>query len=166
MRDTSVQLDWHFIGQIQKNKIKYIVGVASIIHTVDSYEKAALIDALCEDKKIKQKILLQINVSGDKKKAGINPSEAEVLVKKIRNLKQTILEGFMTITEFSKNPEDSREFYRDLKSLAFNLEKEFVNPPELSMGMSNDYKVAIDEGATIIRIGTKIFGEEKKEQYN
>jgi pyridoxal phosphate enzyme (YggS family) len=155
-------LAWHFIGQIQKNKIKYIVGTTALIHTVDSYEKAALINSLCEQREIKQSILLQINVSNDKNKAGIKREDAKSLVKKIKTLERIQLKGLMTITEFSDDPEKSRPFYRDLRLLAMELKEELLYRPELSMGMSDDYRVAIDEGATIVRIGSKIFGERKK----
>ncbi|HIC77516.1 MAG TPA: YggS family pyridoxal phosphate-dependent enzyme [Candidatus Dadabacteria bacterium] len=162
LSDINAELAWHFIGQIQKNKIKHIVGTATLIHTVDSYEKAALINSLCEQRKIKQNILLQINISNDKKKAGIKAEETKTLIRKIANLTEIQIRGLMTITEFFEDPEESRDFYKNLKSLSLEVESELLSRPELSMGMSNDYKVAIDEGATIVRVGSKIFGERKK----
>jgi len=162
LNTTAKNLVWHFIGQIQKNKIKYIVGPTALIHTVDTYEKAVLINSLCEQRKIKQSILLQVNISNDKNKAGIKKEDTKSLIKKIKTLEKIQLKGLMTITEFSDNPEKSRPFYKNLRLLATELKEEFLCSPELSMGMSGDYRVAIDEGATIVRIGSKIFGERKK----
>ena len=105
---------------------------------------------------------MQINISNDKNKAGIKREDAKSLVKKIKTLERIQLKGLMTITEFSDDPEKSRPFYRDLRLLAMELKEELLYRPELSMGMSDDYRVAIDEGATIVRIGSKIFGERKK----
>ena len=113
-------------------------------------------------KKIKQSILLQVNISNDKNKAGIKREDTKSLIKKIKTLEKIQLKGLMTIAEFSDNPEKSRPFYKNLRLLATELKEEFLCSPELSMGMSGDYRVAIDEGATIVRIGSKIFGERKK----
>jgi len=155
-------LEWHYIGQIQKNKIKYIVGTSALIHTVDSYEKARLIDNLSKKNNFKQKILLQINISDDPKKGGTRLDQTQNLVEKIKTLENVSLGGLMTITEFSENPEESRKYYKELKKLSLDLNSYFSHPPHLSMGMSNDYKIAIDEGATIVRIGSRIFGKRKK----
>ena len=105
---------------------------------------------------------MQINISDDPKKGGTRLDQTQNLVEKIKTLESVSLGGLMTITEFSENPEESRKYYKELKKLSLDLNSYFSHPPDLSMGMSNDYKIAIDEGATIVRIGSRIFGKRKK----
>tara|TARA_B100000131_G_scaffold316902_1_gene357830 strand:- start:1471 stop:2169 length:699 start_codon:yes stop_codon:yes gene_type:complete len=156
-------IEWHYIGQIQKNKIKYIVGTAKLIHTVDSYEKAKIISEISEKKILQQNILLQVNISEDSNKAGVPATDLKHLIPKIKSLGSIKLDGLMTITENFNDPEKSRDCYRKMKALGQDFADSFDKERhDLSMGMSNDYKVAIDEGATIVRIGTKIFGKRKK----
>jgi|APSaa5957512535_1039671.scaffolds.fasta_scaffold14988_4 hypothetical protein len=156
---SGAKLNWHYLGPIQKNKIKYIVGTSSLIHTLDSFKVAEEIDIFSQKNNIVQRALLQVNISEDPKKSGIYADDTLSLLKKIRNLKNISIEGFMTITEYSPIAENSRIHYRKMFKLAESLRAEFENRVQLSMGMSGDYKVALDEGSTIIRVGTKIFGE-------
>ncbi len=153
------EIKWHYIGNIQKNKIKYVAGKTHLIHTVDTLKKAEAINAYCLKNKVIQSILIQVNVSKDPNKAGTTLDKIEDLYKNILTLKAIKLDGLMTITQYSEEPEFSREDYRKMKKLASSLENIDGKRLELSMGMSNDYKVALEEGATIVRVGTKIFGE-------
>jgi len=155
----NIEISWHYIGQIQENKIKYIVGKAILIHTIDSIKKAQMINAYCSKKNLYQDILLQINISDDSSKGGIGQEEAALLFEEVSNLERVKVCGLMTIVKYSEDPEDSRPHYRNMKNLASKIENEHGVKLELSMGMSGDYKVALDEGSTIIRVGSKIFGE-------
>lgn len=155
----NIEISWHYIGQIQENKIKYIVGKATLIHTIDSIKKAQMINAYCSKKNLYQDILLQINISDDPSKGGTSQEQAALLFEEASKLERVKVCGLMTIVKYSENPEDSRIHYRNMKSLATKIEKKHFVSLELSMGMSGDYKVALDEGSTIIRVGSKIFGE-------
>ena len=152
-------IKWHYIGNIQENKIKYVAGKAHLIHTVDTLKKAEAINAYCLKHKVIQSILIQVNVSKDPNKAGTTLDQTDDLYKNILTLEAIKIRGLMTITKYSQDPEFSREDYRKMKKLALTLENIYGRKLELSMGMSNDYKVALEEGATIVRVGTKIFGE-------
>lgn len=157
--DNLKDIRWHYIGNIQENKIKYIVGKAHLIHTVDSIKKADAINTYCLKKEIVQPILIQVNISEDLNKSGAKLNDVENLYEKILSLEGLKINGLMTITKYSKNPENSRADYKKMRKLALSLEEVHGKSLELSMGMSNDYKVALEEGATIVRVGTKIFGE-------
>ena len=153
---------WHYIGQIQQNKIKYFAGIAALVHTVDTFKKASMINDFCLKKNLFQDILLQVNVSEDPNKGGARIEEAQELSSSISTLERLKIKGLMTITEYSQDPEYSRMDYRKMKNLSLGIEKNLGVSLELSMGMSNDYRVALEEGSTIIRVGTKIFGERIK----
>ena len=133
-----------------------------MVHTVDSLKTASMINEFCLKKNLFQDILLQINVSEDLNKGGARFEEAQELYSKIVKLERLNIKGLMTITEYSKDPEHSRTDYRKMKNLSLDIEKRYGCKLELSMGMSNDYRVALEEGSTIIRVGTKIFGERTK----
>jgi len=153
---------WHYIGQIQPNKIKYFAGKATLVHTVDTFKKASMINDFCLKKDLFQDILVQVNVSEDPKKGGARIEEVQELSSSISILERLKIKGLMTITEYSQDPEYSRMDYRKMKNLSLDIEKNLGVSLELSMGMSNDYRVALEEGSTIIRVGTKIFGERIK----
>jgi hypothetical protein len=155
---------WHFIGHLQRNKVKYAVELFDIIQTVDSFELAKEIN-----KKAKRPIdiLIEVNIAGEKTKAGVQKDRVIYLVRKISKLKNLSLKGLMTIPPIFDNPQLSRPYFVTLRRLAERVNRERINGVAmntLSMGMSNDFEVAIEEGATILRIGTAIFGErpEKK----
>lgn len=151
-------IQWHLVGHLQSNKVKYIFDLFELIHSVDSLPLAEEIQKRAECIGEVIDILIQINTSGEKTKFGVPYDAAFSVVKEINKLKNLNVKGLMTIPPYSGNPESSRIFYKKLKYLQTALEKENLNLPELSMGMSNDYEVAIEEGATLIRVGTAIFG--------
>jgi pyridoxal phosphate enzyme (YggS family) len=152
---------WHQIGHLQRNKVKDIIGKVSLIHSVCSIE---LLDEIEKQAKKTDKvadILLQINISKEETKFGINVEDVDIFLEKISQLKNVKVNGLMTIAPQTENPETSRKIFADLRELsnyikAKNIEN--VEMSELSMGMSADYEVAIEEGATIIRVGTSLFG--------
>ena len=155
----SSNINWHYIGNVQQNKLKYIVGKTCLIHTIDSYKKAETVNDFCLKKDRVQPVLLKVNISQDPNKSGASIGEIYDLFIKATELKNIDVKGLMTITQYSKNPEHSRKYYQKMKEFSKKLEENIEKSLELSMGMSNDYKVALEEGSTIVRVGTKIFGE-------
>ncbi len=153
---------WHFIGHLQGNKVKYITGEVDLIHSIDSLKLAEEVNYRAEKKGIVQNILLEINVSGEKSKFGIRPDGTADIVTGVSRLSNVALKGLMTIAPYSEDPEESRPHFRKLRELRDEI---IMNSPpsdnftELSMGMSNDFEVAIEEGATLVRVGSAIFGE-------
>jgi pyridoxal phosphate enzyme (YggS family) len=153
---------WHLIGHLQTNKAKYAVKLFDLIHSVDNIELAKELDRQAGKIGKKQNVLIEVNIAGEASKAGMAVREAPALAREIARLKNLSLQGIMTMPPFSDDPEDSRPYFRVLRELADAIAKE--NIPglfmrELSMGMSGDYEVAIEEGATLVRVGTAIFGE-------
>jgi pyridoxal phosphate enzyme (YggS family) len=152
-------VEWHLIGSLQKNKAKAAVQLFDLIHSVDS---ASLADELNKHAGIigkTQRILAQVKLSDESTKHGVDEDEIMALLDKIMELDSIALEGLMTIPPFFDDPEESRPYFQRLKDIADNAVKKGYPLKELSMGMSNDYKVAIEEGATMVRVGTFIFGE-------
>ncbi len=153
---------WHFVGHLQTNKVKYIVDFIYLIHSVDSFKLALEIDKRA--KKINRviDILIEVNTSGEKTKYGVEPEKTIDLVKQIsENCEFLRVKGLMTVAAFLPNPEEVRPMFRllrDLKDEIAKLNLQNVEMKHLSMGMSNDFEVAVEEGATIVRIGTAIFG--------
>ncbi len=157
---------WHLIGHLQTNKVKYIVDKVYLIHSVDSYKLALEIDKQAKKKGIVVNILIQVNISGEESKFGIEKEGAIELVKEVSTLNNVKIKGLMTIAPASENPENSRGYFASLYNLSIDilaLNIDNINELILSMGMSNDYLVAIDEGANFVRVGTDIFG---KRDYN
>ncbi len=151
------EIKWHFIGHLQKNKAKYIFDKIEMLHSLDSLELAKILNKRLENKDLKLKCLIQINIGNEPNKYGININEVENFLKAIENFKNIEIKGFMCIPPFSIYKEDSRKYYRKMREIFEMFKNE--NITELSMGMSNDFEVAIEEGATMIRIGTLIFGQ-------
>ena len=152
---------WHMIGHLQRNKVKYVVGKACMIHSVDSLRLAEEISKEALKKQISVPILVEVNVAGEESKFGVSVQEAPFLVEQICRLPGIEVKGLMTIAPFVDDPEDNRQYFRMLKQLFVDIgAKNFdnVDMTILSMGMTNDYEVAIEEGATMVRIGTGIFG--------
>lgn len=155
-------LHWHLIGHLQRNKVKYIVDKVCLIHSVDSYKLAETISIEAVKKEVDVKILIEVNVAEEESKFGVTVSEAVELTEQISKLPNVFIEGLMTIAPFVENPEENRQYFKKLKQLAVDIEEkniDNVNMSVLSMGMTGDYEVAIEEGATMIRVGTGIFGE-------
>ncbi|ANQ54392.1 alanine racemase [Thermosipho affectus] len=152
-------IEWHFIGRIQLNKLKYIVPIAELIHSVTRLEEIKEINKLSTKFNKVQKVLVQVNLSGETTKAGLRSEEVEDFIKKAYEFENVKIIGLMTMAPFTNDVEAIRRVFRSAKFLKEKLLKKFPEIKELSMGMSNDYLIAIEEGATILRIGSKIFGE-------
>lgn len=158
----SKDIRWHMIGHLQRNKVKYVVDKACMIHSVDSFRLAEEISKEAEKKGVEVPILLEVNVAGEESKFGIRPEETEELARQIALLPNLHIQGLMTIAPYVENPENNRQIFRNLRNLSVDIErKKFdnVTMSVLSMGMTGDYEVAIEEGATHVRVGTGIFGE-------
>ena len=154
---------WHFIGHLQKNKIKFLDERFDLIHSVDSFELAEKIAKHYHSETQVQRILLQVNVSGEAAKFGMEPKELEKQMAEFFQLQGIQVEGLMTIPPFDSDPENSRRYFSRLRELREQYEKQNELPlNELSMGMSNDFEVAVEEGATLVRVGTAIFGPRPK----
>jgi PLP dependent protein len=155
-------ISWHFIGHLQKNKIKFLDSRFDLIHSVDSLYLAEKISTYCEGQNRKQAVLLQVNVSGEEAKFGMTPSELEEQLPSFGQLNGIQVQGLMTIPPQDPDAENSRQYYSALRELRDKLQTlgiEGVELNELSMGMSNDYPIAVEEGATLVRVGTAIFGQ-------
>lgn len=153
---------WHMIGHLQRNKVKYIVDKVVLIHSVDSLKLAEEISREALKKQVEVSILIEINIAGEESKFGIKPDEAVDMVKAIALLPNIQIEGLMTIAPYVENPEENRQYFAQLKELSVDISLkniDNVNMNVLSMGMSGDYMVAVEEGATCVRVGTGIFGE-------
>lgn len=158
----SSHIRWHMIGHLQRNKVKYIVDKAFLIHSVDSLRLAEAISQEAGKKNVTANILIEVNVAGEDSKFGVRPEETAALAEAISKLPNISVKGLMTIAPFVENAEENREVFRNLRKLSVDIEeKKFnnVTMAVLSMGMTGDYEVAIEEGATMVRVGTGIFGE-------
>lgn len=158
-------VSWHLIGHLQKNKAKYAVQLFDLIHSVDSIELAEEINRQAEKIGKTQRILIQVKLSEEKTKHGINASSLMPLLEGIRGLNNLKLQGLMTIPPYFDDPEKARPYFKRLREIRDNINAlHILDSPlhELSMGMSNDFEVAIEEGSTMVRIGTAIFGERKR----
>ena len=154
-------LEWHFIGRLQKNKVKFIFDLFDLIHSVDSLALAEAIHTKAQKIGSCMPILLQVNISGEKSKLGIDPLDLPREIRKFAKLEGVKISGLMTIPPFDRDPETSRPYYarlRELRDTCSSLNIPRICLDELSMGMSNDYEVAIEEGATLVRVGTGLFG--------
>ena len=154
-------LEWHFIGRLQKNKVKFIFDLFDLIHSVDSLALAEAIHKKAQKIGSCMPILLQVNISGEKSKLGIDPLDLPREIREFAKLEGVKISGLMTIPPFDRNPETSRPYYarlRELRDTCSSLNIPRICLDELSMGMSNDYEVAIEEGATLVRVGTGLFG--------
>jgi hypothetical protein len=156
--------EWHLIGHLQGNKVRRALELFDRIHSVDSAKLADRIDAIAEETGARPRILLEVNVSGEKSKSGMRPEDVAATVAHIASCcGRTTVEGLMTMAPFSEDPEDARPYFRRLREIRDAAERETgVALPDLSMGMSGDYEVAVEEGATMVRLGTVLFGERPK----
>ena len=153
---------WQMIGHLQRNKVKYIVDKVDMIHSVDSYRLAQTIETEAAKKNVTVSVLLEVNVAEEESKFGLKMDEVLPLVQQISELPHVQVKGLMTIAPFVSNPEDNREIFRKLKKLSVDIAAKNINNTTmsvLSMGMTGDYMVAVQEGATMVRVGTGIFGE-------
>ena len=153
---------WHMIGHLQRNKVKYVVGRAVLIHSVDSVRLAEAIDQEAEKKGIVMPVLVEVNVASEESKFGVRVEECADFIENIAKMEHISVEGLMTIAPFVENAEDNRKYFAKLRELSVDISAkniDNVNMRDLSMGMTGDYEVAIEEGATMVRVGTGIFGE-------
>ena len=152
---------WHMIGHLQRNKIKYIIDKVCMIHSVDSIRLAEAIDEEAKKHGIIMPVLIEVNVAEEESKFGVHLDEAESLIRQISELSNIQVQGLMTIAPFTENAEDNRIYFRKLRNLYVDIKDkniDNVNMCNLSMGMTGDYEVAVEEGATMVRVGTGIFG--------
>ena len=153
---------WHMIGHLQRNKVHQVVNKACLIHSVDSLRLAETISHEAEKKEIEVPVLVEVNVAQEESKFGVTTEETISLVEEIAKLPHIQVRGLMTIAPFVEDPEENRGIFRKLKQLSVDIVAKNINNVNmsvLSMGMTNDYEVAIEEGATMVRVGTGIFGE-------
>ena len=150
--------EWHFIGHLQRNKVKYAVGKAALLHAVDSLRLAEAIGGRAAREGIEQDVLVEVNVGGEASKSGVAPEEALALCEAIQAIEGVTVRGLMTIPPFREDPADVGPFFERLAALAAEGRQRGLPLTELSMGMSHDFEVAVAHGATIIRVGTAIFG--------
>jgi pyridoxal phosphate enzyme (YggS family) len=154
---------WHLIGHLQTNKVKYVTGKASLIHSVESLHLAQAIDEEAKKQGIVQDILLEVNISGEESKYGLTTDEIPTIIKEIETLSNIRFKGFMTMAPLMASEDEIRSIFRTAKQL-FDSYKE-KGATELSMGMSGDFEVAIEEGATFVRVGTALFGVRKAKKW-
>lgn len=162
--DLGIVASWHMIGYLQANKVKYAVKMFDYIHSVDRFELAAELARRTRSINRRLKILIEVNVSGEKSKSGIGSLQAKELVRQISALPELDVRGLMTMTPYSDNPENSRLYFQALRHLRNDIDRagiDNIRMKELSMGMTDDFEVAIEEGATMVRIGRAIFGERR-----
>lgn len=153
---------WHIIGRLQTNKVKYLDQRIQLIHSLDRLELAEALDRRGKNINYRFPVLVQVNVAGESTKAGISPENLKNFLISLSKLGNIHVKGLMTIAPYAEDPEDVRYVFRELRKLSVDMCRERVeniNMDELSMGMSNDYPVAVEEGATIVRIGSSLFGE-------
>lgn len=155
-------LNWHLIGHLQRNKVKYIVDKTCLIHSVDSIRLAEQIEHEAAKRQVICPILIEVNVAKEESKFGLMIEEVLPFIIEVSKFKHVEIKGLMTIAPNTDNPENNRTFFKQLKNLYIDINSkniDNVSMEELSMGMTGDYEVAIEEGATLIRVGTGIFGE-------
>jgi hypothetical protein len=155
-------IHWHMIGHLQRNKVKYLMGKSYLIHSVDSYRLAEEISQQSVKHNVTTDILIEVNIAGEDSKFGTSREEAIQLVEDVAKLPNIHICGLMTIAPFVENAEDNRKYFRQIRELSVDIADKNIDNVDmriLSMGMTGDYEVAIEEGATMVRVGTGIFGE-------
>jgi pyridoxal phosphate enzyme (YggS family) len=158
------KMRWHLIGHLQKNKAKVAVEFFDLIHSVDSAELADLLNRSAEKINKTQSIMLQVKLSSEESKYGIEKNKTEEILRYIEGMKNLRIEGLMTIPPYFDDPQKVRPYFRELREIRDDAEANGFRLPELSMGMSHDFEVAVEEGATMVRVGTAIFGERRREE--
>ncbi len=157
-----LDITWHFIGRIQTNKVKYFVRIADYVHSVWREEEMREIEKRASKIGKVMKVFIEVNVSGEETKAGVRPEEVRNLLEIAQGFEHIEVIGLMTMAPFVEDPEEVRWVFRRLRELRDEISRDFPKVKELSMGMSNDFEVAIEEGATFVRIGTAIFGRRRE----
>ena len=154
-------IKWHLIGHLQTNKVKYIVDKVHLIHSVDSVKLAEQIEKEAAKKNVHVNILVQVNVANEESKFGLDTEETIKNIEIISKFEHISIKGLMTIAPFVENGEENRKYFNDLKQLSVDIQEKNIDNVSmelLSMGMSGDFETAIEEGATLVRVGTSIFG--------
>lgn len=162
-------IKWHMIGHLQRNKVKYIAGRTELIHSVDTYRLAEEINIQAKKKNIIIPILVEVNIAGEESKFGTSAEDAMLLVEDISKLENVRIKGLMTIAPYVEDAEENRPYFRKIKQLAVDIANKNIDNVSmeiLSMGMTGDYEVAIEEGATMVRVGTGIFGARNYKKSN
>ncbi len=153
---------WHMIGHLQRNKVKYLIGKVHLIHSVDSLRLAEEISAQSVKRDVDTDILIEVNIAGEESKFGISRDGTMALVEEIAKLPRVHIRGLMVIAPYVTDPENNRSYFREIRELSVDIARKKMDNIDvriLSMGMTGDYEVAIEEGATMVRVGTGIFGE-------
>ena len=154
------RIRWHFIGHLQKNKVRHALPLFELFHGIDSLELAGDVNRIAEEAGAFPRVLLEVNVAGEATKFGFTPERVRENLETLLGLRRLQIEGLMTIAPFAPEAEMSRRYFAALRELRDELQTDFRVPlPRLSMGMSGDFEVAIEEGATLVRVGTAIFGK-------
>ncbi len=154
-------LDWHLIGHLQTNKVKYVVGKVSLIHSLENIRLAEAIDKEAKKHNVIVDVLVEVNIAKEDTKFGVNPEEAESFIREVLIFKNINIRGLMTVAPYTDISEENRKYFKQLKKIMVDLNSKNihnVNMNVLSMGMTGDYEIAIEEGATLVRVGTGIFG--------
>src|SRR5436190_239314 len=163
--ELSSTIRWHFVGHLQKNKVRQALPLFEMIHSVDSLALAQDINRIAEEEGLYPRVLLEVNVAGEGSKFGFAPDALRTQMEILLALPRLSIEGLMCIPPVAVESEDSRKFFVQVRELRDSLEKEFsIKLPQLSMGMTQDFRIAIEEDATLVRVGTAIFGERSKKQ--
>lgn len=152
------EVTWHFVGALQSNKVRHVVGLAHLIHSIDDLRLAEAVGRRASAAGIQQDVLVEVNLSGEATKRGVRPQDALELAVRTAALDGLVVRGLMSIPAWPDDPEESRPAYKALADLSGRLRTEVPSAVELSMGMTRDFEVAIEEGATIVRVGEAIFG--------
>jgi PLP dependent protein len=154
-------INWHFIGHLQRNKVKYLIDMENclLIHSLDSLRLAKEIDKRARQIGRIMPVLLEVNMAGDLNKYGFKPEEVFNFIETARRFKNIEIHGLMTIAPYIEDPEGVRPYFRQLNSLRLDIIRKGYQLDELSMGMTNDFEIAVEEGATMVRVGTGLFGE-------
>ena len=154
-------ISWQLIGHLQTNKVRQIVGKAALIHSVDSIRLAEELQRESEKKRVVTELLLEVNIAGEESKFGFRPEELESAAVQIAQMPSLKLRGLMTVAPFTAIPEENRKYFRQIRQLAVDIKDKNIDNVTmdiLSMGMTGDFEVAVEEGATMVRVGTGIFG--------
>jgi PLP dependent protein len=156
-------LRWHFVGHLQKNKIRHALPLFELFHGIDSLALAEEMNRIAADEGMHPRILLEVNVAGEGSKFGFKPESMRREMESLLALPRLSIEGVMCIPPLAEDAEASRKYFVQLRELRDSLEQEFqLKLPQLSMGMTQDFWVAVEEGATLVRVGTAIFGERRR----
>ncbi len=156
------EVRWHFIGPLQTNKVKHVVGVADLIHSIDRPGIAHEISRRAISRGITQKVLLEVNVSGEPTKHGVPPAQAPRLAEEVASLEGLSVEGLMGMAPLMEDPVDARPYFEDLAQLRELIARDIPTATHLSMGMTRDLEIAVEEGATLVRVGEALFGKRRQ----